>query len=73
MWSNLPDFSMKGSGIDSYTIELYFSCRKELDDGKFCDFQDDVTAWVDDWNEVSVECPKCESKTDLGNVREVHL
>lgn len=64
---------MHGSGIYSYTIDLCFTCEAELDDEQFCDFEGDVTAVVDDWSEVSVECPKCNNTRNLGKERELHL
>jgi hypothetical protein len=56
---NYPEGSMKGSGIDSYDFEDERTCTAELEADIFCDFEGQVTVWVNDWGTELWDCPKC--------------
>lgn len=66
--------SMRGSGIYSRETTASFICEAELygADGYtvigYCDFDGDADGYVDDWGNLTADCPKCGTEKDLGSV-----
>jgi len=69
--SNYPEGSMRGSGIYSYQTTTNLICEAELENGTYCDFDDEVDANVNDWGTMSATCPKCgHEHEELGSVND---
>lgn len=62
-----PAQSMRGSGIYAYEIDMSVECENSD-----CDFTGTVEVHVDDWNNGTWECEKCEHahNIDMNDIEE---
>lgn len=65
--------SMRGSGIYSTSTRVGYTCQnidEETQPQTECQFEGDVDANINDWNNLSLVCPKCGHEADLGDYQE---
>lgn len=57
---NNPQPSMRGSGIYSYWTTIEVTCERET-----CDYSGETECSVNDWGDISFDCPKCDLTQEL--------